>query len=124
MVWLETRVNPTVTFHFSHGHVDKVFFFGREYYLMPRILLHAISRAMAEICPSFKGSASKAQEALKKNLNETRKTSKGEDQVNPGYHLTLTELKKTGLKMVFTLTLVFYQSFLYFSAESISGPAV
>lgn len=71
---------------FSHEHCDRVYFFGREYFLMPRILLHAISRAMAEVCRSFKGSASKAQESLKKNLNETRKASKREDQVYPVFH--------------------------------------
>ncbi len=72
--------------------MDKVFFFGREYFIMPRILLHAISRAMAEVCPSFKGSAAKAQESLKKNLNETRKASKREDQVNLRFHREIPEV--------------------------------
>ncbi len=49
---------------------------------MPRIVLHSISRVMAEILPSVKGSAGKAQENLKKNLNETRKASKAEDHVS------------------------------------------
>ncbi len=66
----------------SHDHVDRVFFYGREYHIMPRILLHGISRVMAEILPSLKGSAGKAQESLKKNLNETRKASKREDHVS------------------------------------------
>ncbi len=65
----------------SHEHVDLVFFFGRQYLLMPRILLHAISRAMAEVCRTWRGDAAKALEALKKNLNETRKSSKATDQV-------------------------------------------
>ncbi len=80
------KVNTGVSLVFSHQHVDRVFFFGREYYIMPRILLHAIARAMADVCRTWKGEAGKAQEALKKNLNETRKASKAEDQVIPGKH--------------------------------------
>ncbi len=67
---------------FSHGHVDRVFFYGREYHIMPRIVLQGISRVMAEMLPTCKGSAGKAQELLKKNLNETRKAAKGEDHVS------------------------------------------
>ncbi len=66
--------------------MDLVFFFGRQYYIMPRILLHTISRAMADVCRTWKGDASKALEALKKNLNETRKASKAVDQVKPRKH--------------------------------------
>ena len=51
-------------FLFSHGHVDRVFFYGREYHIMPRIILHSISRVMAEILPSVRGNAGKAQENL------------------------------------------------------------
>ncbi len=51
---------------------------------MPRILLQAISRAMADVCRTWQGAPAKALEALKKNLNETRKSSKAEDQVKSG----------------------------------------
>ena len=74
--------------------MDRVFFYGREYHMMPRALLHAISRTMADVLPSCKGSAGKAQENLKKNLNETRKAAKAEDHVSVlGFKENITAIR-------------------------------